>query len=215
MQTQENELQNALNTQEVNAAEQQAQTQTCECEKNNTENCVDEKDQQIEALKQELEALKAQSAQEKDVLMRTIAEAQNAKRMALADIEKEKKYGIEKFVKALIPVVDSLDMALSMTNREDPATKATIDGVENTLNLFLKELKSFGVERLDPVGEAFDPNFHQAISMVPTDEVKPNCVLSVMQKGFVLNGRVVRPAMVMIAKALPQNNEEQTINIKA
>lgn len=214
MQTQENELQSALNSQEVNANEQQAQTQQVEATEAESNVVADEKDQQIEALTKELEALKAQSAQEKDVLMRTVAEAQNAKRMALADIEKEKKYGIEKFVKALIPVVDSLDMALSMSNKEDPAIKATIEGVENTLNLFLKELKSFGVERIDPVGEAFDPNFHQAISMVPSADVKPNCVLSVMQKGFVLNGRVVRPAMVIVAKALPQN-DEQSINIQA
>ena len=124
------------------------------------------------------------------------------RKRAEADVERERKYALEKFVKALIPVVDSLDMALEAgKSKAESAEDAMVQGVEATLRLFLKELSSFGVERIDPVGEPFDPNVHQAISMIPSKDVKPNCIVSVMQKGFILNGRVVRPAMVMVARA--------------
>lgn len=159
---------------------------------------------EIEALRMELEKVKAEGAKNKDLMMRTIAEAQNARRRAEEDVQKERKFGLERFVKALIPVVDSLDMALTLTDRNNPAVKPTIDGVESTLNLFLKELGSFGVERIDPVGQAFDPNFHQAISMAPSSGVAANHVINVMQKGFLLNGRVVRPAMVVVSKGQEQ-----------
>ena len=99
-----------------------------------------------------------------------------------------------------MPVYDALEKALEFSDRNNEATKATIDGIENTLTLFLKEMSSFGVEQVDPTGNPFDPNFHQAVSMVPSTDVPNNHVLNTMQKGFTLNGRVVRPAMVIVAK---------------
>lgn len=233
MQTQENELKQALNQDDVNAkVEQNAQGDNQELNADEalasdaaaSANVKAENDQdnnnelvaQIEALKLQLKAATDAAAKDKDQFMRAVAEAQNAKRRAEADVEKERKFGIEKMVKALIPVVDSLDMALSMSDRNDPSTKATLDGVESTLKLFLKELASFGVERIDPQGMPFDPNFHQAISMAPSADVPVNHVLSVMQKGFVLNGRVVRPAMVIVAKAAEQEKPSSTsVNIEA
>lgn len=156
----------------------------------------------IAALKAQIEVLGKQALSDKEQMMRAVAEADNSRKRAEADVARERKYALEKFVKALIPVVDSLDMALEAGKAKgEQGHDAMMQGVEATLRLFLKELTSFGVERIDPVGEVFDPNVHQAISMVPSTEVKPNCVVSVMQKGFLLNGRVVRPAMVMVAKA--------------
>ena len=156
----------------------------------------------IAALKSQLEVLAKQALSDKEKMMRAVAEADNSRKRAEADVERERKYALEKFVKALIPVVDSLDMALEAgKSKAESAEDAMVQGVEATLRLFLKELSSFGVERIDPVGEPFDPNVHQAISMVPSKDVKPNCIVSVMQKGFILNGRVVRPAMVMVARA--------------
>ena len=87
------------------------------------------------------------------------------------------------------------------------------EGIENTMALFLKELSSFGVTRLDPVGEIFDPNVHNAVSMIPANDVKPNHVAYVMQKGFLLNGRVVRPAMVAVAKGAA--TDEKKVNLEA
>lgn len=156
----------------------------------------------IAALKSQLEVLAKQALSDKEKMMRAVAEADNSRKRAEADVERERKYALEKFVKALIPVVDSLDMALEAgKSKAESAEDAMVQGVEATLRLFLKELSSFGVERIDPVGEPFDPNVHQAISMIPSKDVKPNCIVSVMQKGFILNGRVVRPAMVMVARA--------------
>ena len=156
----------------------------------------------IAALKSQLEVLAKQALSDKEKMLRAVAEADNSRKRAEADVERERKYALEKFVKALIPVVDSLDMALEAgKSKAESAEDAMVQGVEATLRLFLKELSSFGVERIDPVGEPFDPNVHQAISMIPSKDVKPNCIVSVMQKGFILNGRVVRPAMVMVARA--------------
>ncbi|MCR5085627.1 MAG: nucleotide exchange factor GrpE [Succinivibrionaceae bacterium] len=158
---------------------------------------------EIASLTARLEKSEAQAAAERERLLRAVADAENSRRIAEQDVAKERKFGIERLVKALLPVVDSLDLALEHTDRNNPATKATVEGIEGTLTLFLKELGSFGVERIDPKGAPFDPNLHQAITMIPTAEVEPNHVVSVMQKGFVLNGRVVRPAMVAVSAKLP------------
>lgn len=181
-------------------ADASSQEQTAEQE----EAQVKEEDPQvtIAALKSQLEVLAKQALSDKEKMLRAVAEADNSRKRAEADVERERKYALEKFVKALIPVVDSLDMALEAgKSKAENAEDAMVQGVEATLRLFLKELSSFGVERINPVGEPFDPNVHQAISMVPSKDIKPNCIVSVMQKGFILNGRVVRPAMVMVARA--------------
>ena len=156
----------------------------------------------IAALKSQLEVLAKQALSDKEKMLRAVAEADNSRKRAEADVERERKYALEKFVKALIPVVDSLDMALEAgKSKSENAQDAMVQGVEATLRLFFFFFSTFGVERIDPVGEPFDPNVHQAISMIPSKDVKPNCIVSVMQKGFILNGRVVRPAMVMVARA--------------
>ena len=155
---------------------------------------------QVVDLQGKLDILKNTLASEHDQRLRAVAEADNVRKRASQEVERERKFALEKFVRALLPIYDALEKALEFSDRENEATKATIDGVENTLNLFLKELSGFGVELVDPTGKPFDPNFHQAVSMVPSTEVPNNHVLQTMQKGFLLNGRVVRPAMVIVAK---------------
>ena len=155
---------------------------------------------QVVDLQGKLNILKNTLASEHDQRLRAVAEADNVRKRASQEVERERKFALEKFVRALLPIYDALEKALEFSDRENEATKATIDGVENTLNLFLKELSGFGVELVDPAGQPFDPNFHQAVSMVPSTEVPNNHVLQTMQKGFLLNGRVVRPAMVIVAK---------------
>ena len=154
----------------------------------------------ISDLQGQIEILKQTVASEHDKMIRAVAEADNIRKRAAQDIERERKYALEKFVNSLMPVYDALEKALEYSDRNNEATKATLDGVENTLALFLKEMQSFGVDQVDPTGQPFDPNFHQAVSMVPSADVPNNHVLSTMQKGFTLNGRVVRPAMVVVAK---------------
>lgn len=160
---------------------------------------------EIAILRGQLEQVGRMAQEDHERMLRSVAEAENVRRRAEGDIERERKYAMERFVKGIIPVFDSLDQALTLSDRSNPATKATLDGVESTINLMLKELSNFGVECINPQGEKFDPNLHQALSAVPSSDVAPNHIIAVMQKGFILNGRVVRPAMVMVAKAADQH----------
>jgi len=152
----------------------------------------------------EVEALSAQVQELKDQMLRTQAEMQNVRRRSEIDVEKAHKFALEKFVKELLPVADSLEKAVESTEGQENSGElvASIrEGVEMTLDLFLKSLAKFNVEQLNPVGEPFDPQQHEAMSMVPAPDAEPNSVVNVVQKGYLLNGRVVRPAMVIVAKA--------------
>ena len=153
----------------------------------------------------EVDALKAQAQEFQEQMLRSQAEMQNVRRRAEIDVEKAHKFALEKFVKELLPVADSLEKAVESTEaQEDVGNKqvASIrEGVEMTLNLLMNSLRKFNVEQLDPVGEPFDPQKHEALSMVPAPDSEPNSVVAVVQKGYTLNERVVRPAMVMVAKA--------------
>ena len=152
----------------------------------------------------EVEALKAQVQEFQEQMLRSQAEMQNVRCRAEIDVEKAHKFALEKFVKELLPVADSLEKAVESTegHEESGELVASIrEGVEMTLNLFMSSLKKFNVEQLNPVGEPFDPQQHEAMSMVPAPDAEPNSVVAVVQKGYLLNGRVVRPAMVMVAKA--------------
>lgn len=152
----------------------------------------------------ELEALQAQVKEAQDQVLRSQAEMQNVRRRAEMDVEKAHKFAVEKFVKELLPVADSLEKAVESTegHEESGELVASIrEGVEMTLNLFMSSLKKFNVEQINPVGEPFDPQHHEAMSMVSAPDAEPNSVVAVVQKGYLLNGRVVRPAMVVVAKA--------------
>lgn len=152
----------------------------------------------------EAEALKAQAQEFQEQMLRAQAEMQNVRRRAEIDVEKAHKFALEKFVKELLPVADSLEKAVESTEGSEEAGElvASIrEGMEMTLTLFMNSLKKFNVEQINPVGEPFDPQQHEAMSMVPAPDAEPNSVVSVVQKGYLLNERVVRPAMVVVAKA--------------
>ena len=154
-----------------------------------------------DSLQQQLTAALAAAQQEKERSLRAAAEMENLRRRAAMDVEKAHKFALEKFAGELLPVIDSLERALEMSDRENDLLKPTLEGVELTLRSMLNVVGKFGVLPIDPQGEPFDPNRHQAMSMVENPNVAPNTVLAVMQKGYELNGRVIRPAMVMLAKA--------------
>ena len=145
--------------------------------------------------------LQAEVAEARDAALRAQADAQNSKRRSEQDVEKARKFALEGFAKELLPVVDNLERALEATEGGDEAVKAIAEGVELTLKSFQDALKKFHVEVVDPQGEPFDPNLHQAMSMVENNDVEPNSVIAVMMKGYTLNGRLLRPAMVMVSKA--------------
>ena len=159
-----------------------------------------------EALKVELAAAQNEVAQLKDQMLRVQADAQNVRRRAEQDVEKAHKFGQEKFSRELLAVLDNLERALAATP-ESEETLALREGVDMTLQGFLSTLAKFNVEAIDPQGETFNPEFHQAMAMQENEEFAPNTVMAVMQKGYSLHGRLLRPAMVMVSKGAPSIDE--------
>jgi molecular chaperone GrpE len=132
--------------------------------------------------------------------LRAQADAVNVQRRAEQEVDKARKFALERFVSELLPVVDNMARALEAAGT-DEAVKPIVEGVELTQKSLIDALQKHGVETIDPMGEPFDPQIAQAMSMVENPEVEPNTVIAVMQKGYQLNGRLVRPAMVMVSKA--------------
>ena len=190
-------------------ADEQKQEQNEELEKDLQSQEVDiEEQKQVEdpleeaiARVQELEAQLAETAKkEQDLLLRTRAEIDNIRRRTEQDVEKAHKFALEKFAKDILNTIDNLERALATpANIEDESVKALFDGVELTLKELLATVARFGVEPVGVVGEVFNPDLHQAISMQPMEGFETNQITTVLQKGYLLNGRVIRPAMVMVA----------------
>lgn len=147
------------------------------------------------------EAVSAALAEQRDMVLRAQAEVQNMRRRCEADVEKAHKFALEKFSAELLTVVDNLERALNAVGeRQSEQVSSLAEGVELTLKSFLEILNKFNVQQVNPVGEPFDPQVHQAITTVVNPNVEPNTVLDVMQKGYTLHGRVIRPAMVVVSK---------------
>lgn len=205
-------------TEQAQNAENKVDTQTAE----NSENKTEQNEMQIEAVEaentdggdpleeaiarvQELqEALAAQNEEnakrEQELNLRARAEIDNMRRRAEQDVEKAHKFALEKFAKDILNTIDNLERALATpANLEDETIKALFGGVELTLKELLATVARFGVEPVGAVGEVFNPDLHQAISMQPSEGFETNQITAVLQKGYLLNGRVIRPAMVMVA----------------
>ena len=190
-------------------ADEQKQEQNEELEQDPQSQEVDvEEQKQVEdpleeaiARVQELEAQLAETAKkEQDLLLRTRAEIDNIRRRTEQDVEKAHKFALEKFAKDILNTIDNLERALATpANMEDESIKALFNGVELTLKELLATVARFGVEPVGVVGEVFNPDLHQAISMQPMEGFETNQITTVLQKGYLLNGRVIRPAMVMVA----------------
>lgn len=155
---------------------------------------------QIESLQQSLEAAREQE-------LRAMAEAQNLRRRAERDIEAAHKFALEKFVAALLPVVDNLERALAAIDHDDDKSRALGEGVELTHKALLDVLRQHQVEVNDPAGSGFDPDLHEAVATVPHPELPANTVVEVLQRGYTLNGRLVRPAMVVVSQGAPAGGE--------
>lgn len=158
-----------------------------------------EEDRKIAELEAELEAAKQEAAENKDLALRTKAEADNTRRRAENEVTNARKYAIEKFAVELLAVVDSIEQGL-LLKAESEESKAIQDGMELTLKMTLSTLEKFGVEQLNPLEEVFDPQLHEAMTMVPSPEHESNTVIDVFQKGYTLNGRLIRPARVVVAQ---------------
>lgn len=157
----------------------------------------DPRDEKIANLQAQL--TEAQT-RERDGVLRIKAEMENLRRRTEQDVEKAHKFALEKFVNELLPVIDSLDRALEVADKNNPDMTSMVEGIELTLKSMLDVVHKFGVNVIDEVNVPLDPNIHQAIAMVESDDVPVGNVLSVMQKGYTLNGRTIRAAMVTVAK---------------
>ena len=159
---------------------------------------VDPRDEKIANLEAQL--VEAQN-RERDGVLRIKAEMENLRRRTELDVEKAHKFALEKFVNELLPVIDSLDRALEVADKANPDNAAMIEGIELTLKSMLDVVRKFGVEVIADTDVPLDPNVHQAIAMVESEDVAAGNVLGVMQKWYTLNGRTIRAAMVTVAKA--------------
>lgn len=128
------------------------------------------------------------------------AELDNVRKRAERDLANAHKYAVEKCIKALIPVIDSLEQGLEAGDKNNADVRSFHEGMELTHKLLLEALSKFGLQQLDPQGEPFNPHYHEAVSTQPDDNVEPNTVINVFQRGYTLHDRVVRPAMVVVAK---------------
>jgi molecular chaperone GrpE len=159
---------------------------------------VDPRDERIAQLEAEL----AQSqGGVREAQLRAQAEIENIRRRTEMDVEKAHKFALEKFANELLPVIDSLERALEVADKENSELASMIEGIELTLKSLLGAVRKFGVEVVGETNVPFNPDVHQAMSMMESEEVAPNHVMMVMQRGYTLNGRLLRPAMVAVAKA--------------
>ena len=146
---------------------------------------------------------------QQESVLRARADVENMRRRSEQEIDKARKFALNKFAEELLPVIDNMERAIEMADKNDEAIKPMVEGVELTLKTMMGTVEKFGLKQLNPMGEAFNPEFHQAMSIQESAEHEPNTVMLVMQKGYELNGRVVRPAMVMVSKAAAGNIDTQ------
>lgn len=163
-------------------------------------------EEQLAELKQQLEASNQELETTKDQMLRAAADAQNTRRRAEIDIAKAHKFGLEKFARELLPVIDSLEKAAASMENAEPAQK---EGVEMTLNLFLTALGKFNISQIKPLNEEFNPQLHEAMSMIPNPNLPANSVMDVVQTGYSISDRLLRPAMVIVATGGPEKAKEE------
>lgn len=160
-----------------------------------------QQDDELTQLEELLATKEQELGEQKEAVLRAHAEVQNMRRRCEQDVERAHKYALEKFGAELLNVADNLERALEAVPETDgEGMKALVEGVELTLKGLLETFTKFAIEQINPEGEPFDPQVHEAMSMVPNPEQEPNTVMAVVQKGYTLNGRVLRPARVLVVK---------------
>lgn len=154
---------------------------------------------EIAQLQGELEEARTQAAEQRDLALRAVAELENIRKRAARDVEQAHRFALEKFVQELLPAVDSLELAAASAGKADAAALAA--GQEATLKLLQKALEKFSIVCIDPQGEPFDPQRHEAMAVQESATAEPDSVLQVVQRGYELNGRLLRPARVIVARS--------------
>lgn len=161
---------------------------------------LDEQEAKIAQLEAALLSSEAKIQEQQDTVLRAKAEVENMRRRSEAEVDKARKYALSRFAEELLPVLDNLERAIQAADADNEVIKPLVEGVELTHKTFVGVIEKFGLKEINPEGEVFNPEFHQAMSIQESPDHEPNTVMFVMQKGYELNGRVVRPAMVMVSK---------------
>ncbi len=161
---------------------------------------IDEKEAKIAQLEAALLVSEERVKEQQDSVLRARAEVENMRRRSEQEVDKARKFALSRFAEELLPVIDNLERAIQAADGEVEAIKPLLEGVELTHKTFVDTIAKFGLKEINPHVEAFNPEFHQAMSIQESAEHEPNTVMFVMQKGYELNGRVLRPAMVMVSK---------------
>ncbi|MEZ8493134.1 nucleotide exchange factor GrpE [Vibrio splendidus] len=164
------------------------------------EDAADEQESKIAQLEAALLSSESKVKEQQDSVLRAKAEVENMRRRTEQEVDKARKYALNKFAEGLLPVIDNLERAVQAADAENEAVKPILEGVELTHKTFVDTVAKFGLTEINPEGEVFNPEFHQAMSIQESPDHESNTVMFVMQKGYELNGRVIRPAMVMVAK---------------
>ena len=160
---------------------------------------------EVDMLRSKVAEAEAKAAAARDAHLRAVAEFDNLRKRSERDVQAARQYGAEKLLGELLGVADSLDLGLAAAAKPEAQLDALTEGMQLTLRQLLATLEKHGVKQVDPVGEPFNPDLHEAVTMVPSADVAPNHVLNVMQKGYRLHDRLLRPAMVVVAKAPPES----------
>lgn len=156
-------------------------------------------EEQVAALSEQLDSALKQADTHKDSALRAKAETENIRRRAEREVSNASKFALERFAKEILGVVDSLEKALEQP-AEGSEQSAMHEGIDLTYKLLLDTLNRFNIQQISPLGESFDPGLHEAMVMQESDEHEPNSVMMVVQAGYQLNGRLIRPARVIVAK---------------
>ncbi|WP_439147073.1 nucleotide exchange factor GrpE [Vibrio sp.] len=164
------------------------------------EESVDEQEAKIAQLEAALLSSESKVKEQQDSVLRAKAEVENMRRRTEQEVDKARKYALNKFAEGLLPIIDNLERAVQAADAENEAVKPILEGVELTHKTFVDTVAKFGLTEINPEGEVFNPEYHQAMSIQESPDHESNTVMFVMQKGYELNGRVIRPAMVMVAK---------------
>lgn len=195
---------------EQQQAADQAQETAAPAAENGSEDAVGEEesqeDSQENSLEDRLVAAEARAEDNYNQYLRAVAELENLRKRAERDVQHAHKYALERFAGEILNVKDSLEMGLSAAKDVTDKAEALVEGTEMTLKQLDQVLAKFGVEEIAADGATFDPDVHEAMAMQPSAKVKPDHVLTVVQKGYTLNGRVLRPARVLVAKAPDDGN---------
>lgn len=201
MSNEENKLkEEELQQQETAEQEVEAVGTEADVDWNSEEELFPEEESQVAQLEAALLSSEAKIKEQQESVLRAKAEVENMRRRTEQEIDKARKYALNKFAEGLLPVIDNLERAIQAADAEHEAVKPILEGIELTHKTFVDTVSKFGLKEINPEGEVFNPEFHQAMSIQESPDHESNTVMFVMQKGYELNGRVVRPAMVMVAK---------------